>query len=117
MEQQKRQMQALICVFVVVAQMLLPAVVFQAEALASGVCVAGNSSQDPSDSHAHDGQCCLCAVHVSSPLIPALVAGSCERLVSQQPAAAAKDRRSVSLYYGSPPPTGPPHFVFLSGVY
>lgn len=117
LEQQKRQMRALICVFVVVAQMLLPAVALRAEALASAVCVADNSSQGPSESHAHDGRCCLCAVHVSSPPIPALIAGSCEQLVNQQPAAAAKDRRGGSLYYGSPPPTGPPQFALSSGVH
>jgi hypothetical protein len=98
----------LICV-AILAQLLLPAVVLRAQALAGELCVAQTGS-DGSDqkAHAHDQQCAHCRLHNCSPLTPPSVRevrpteiGSAAALVSPlfppRPSLRAK-----------PPPTGPP---------
>jgi hypothetical protein len=109
-QRERHVWRALVFALAVLAQLLLPAIMLRAQAIAAGLCVTGgDGSNTGSDIHAHDQQCAHCRLHDCSPLAPPpsstvaparLAVGTIAR---PEPASfALRPSRT------QPPPTGPP---------
>jgi hypothetical protein len=92
----------------VLAQLVLPAIVLRAQAVAGELCVTSDAS-DPSKGHTHEQQCAHCRLHNCSSLPPpavSVIAVARIETPAARPwtavAAAMPGRRA------QPPPTGPP---------
>lgn len=93
----------------VLAQLVLPAIVLRAQALAGELCVVSDGSDAPSQGHAHEQQCAHCRLHnCSSPPPPAASVVAVVRVGTQAPRPPIPAALPVSERRAQPPPTGPP---------
>jgi hypothetical protein len=101
---------ALFCL-AVLAQLMLPAAMMRAEALAGSLCVTSDGGADSgsSKSHGHGKPCADCRLHCSSPFSPPTINSVLvER--ADVPSAAINEAATtfVHVLHAQPPSTGPP---------
>jgi len=94
----------------VLAQLVLPAIVLRAQAVAGELCVTGDGSDSPSSpGHAHEQQCAHCRLHNCSSLpLPATSVVAVVRAGTQAPRPPVPAAVPSFARRGQPPPTGPP---------
>lgn len=108
---EKRVLRAILFCLAVLAQLMLPAVMMRAEAIAGSLCVTsgGGTDSGPSNFHEHGKQCAHCRLHNCSPLSPpAANAIAVERVHFRSFAVGETAAPRLPAFRAQPPPTGPP---------
>jgi len=108
---ERRALRAVLFCLAVLAQLMLPAIMLRAEAIAGDLCVTGDSDTGSGPSHidGHGKQCAHCRLHDCSSLAPPAVT-----LVLAEPTGFKRSSiswvaaPSLRLLRAQPPPTGPP---------
>ncbi len=108
---ESRILRAVVFALTVLAQLMLPAIVLRAEAIAGDLCVAqsGGADAQKSGPHAHGEHCTQCQLPAGSTLRPPDLRIVEPALRAAGPASLPEiAARPALLRRAQPPPTGPP---------
>jgi Protein of unknown function (DUF2946) len=105
-----RALRAVLLCLAVLAQLMLPAVLMRAEAIAANLCVtSGGADSGPSKFHQHGKQCAHCRLHKCSPTSPPTATAILVERADFPPPALSEAATPRGLpFRAQPPPTGPP---------
>ncbi len=108
---ERRASRAVLFCLAVLAQLMLPAIMLRAQAIAGELCVtsAGGTGSGSSDVDAHGKQCAHCRLHNCSSLSPPTITlAAVDRANFELGALGTVAVLPLRILRAQPPPTGPP---------